>query len=51
MDEIYNQSSFILESPIDNNFVKKLFDDEFKIEIDYVKFLALMNSSQDLIPF
>ncbi len=48
MDEIYSQSSLILESPIDNNFVKKLFDDEFKTEIDYVKFLALMNSSQDL---
>jgi hypothetical protein len=48
MDEIYSKSSLILESPIDNNFVKKLFDDEFKTEIDYVKFLALMNSSQDL---
>ena len=47
IDEIYSQSYQILNSPIDHDFVERLFDYDSDIEFGYIKFLALMNFGKD----
>ena len=48
MNEIYHQSSLILRSSINEDYLRKLFDNEDKEIIYYIKFLGLMLIKDDL---